>query len=105
MKKHDMLLLGTKLKELRRAKKMTMAELAWRSDCSVPALYTYERNESVPTIAALQAIAAILEVDVGDLARYKVISDERRTVVKDQALRKRKLARAEIKEEVIEDPV
>jgi transcriptional regulator with XRE-family HTH domain len=56
--------LGHQIRDLRRAKGMTIPELAARIDRSVGWVSQIERGKSAVTIAALQQIAAVLEVQI-----------------------------------------
>ncbi|WP_324670551.1 XRE family transcriptional regulator [Hymenobacter sp. GOD-10R] len=68
--KHDKLsLIGQRIQELRKAKKMSLRELAKRSDLSVGLLSKIENFRTVPSLSVLVAIANALEVDVSVLVK------------------------------------
>jgi len=59
--------LGTRLTQYRRAKGMTLAQLAERLGVSVPAICAWEKNKSRPKYKRLEMVAAALGVSVSDL--------------------------------------
>ncbi|OUJ74723.1 helix-turn-helix domain-containing protein [Hymenobacter crusticola] len=68
--KHDKLsLIGQRIQELRKAKKMSLRELAKRSDLSAGLLSKIENFRTVPSLSVLIAIANALEVDVSVLVK------------------------------------
>ncbi len=58
------MLLGHRIRDLRRAKGLTIAELSQRIDRSVGWLSQIERGKSEVSISALQQISAVLEVQI-----------------------------------------
>jgi transcriptional regulator with XRE-family HTH domain len=68
--KHDKLsLIGLRILELRKAKKMSLRELAKRSGLSAGLLSKIENFRTVPSLSVLVEIANSLEVDVSVLVR------------------------------------
>jgi transcriptional regulator with XRE-family HTH domain len=68
--KHDKLsLIGLRILELRKAKKMSLRELAKRSGLSAGLLSKIENFRTVPSLAVLVEIANSLEVDVAVLVK------------------------------------
>ncbi len=55
---------GTRLKELREARHISMRELARRSDLSANALSMIERNLTSPSVSTLTKLAAALEIPI-----------------------------------------
>jgi len=58
---------GENLKTLRIKKKMTLEQLAVKSEVSKSQLSQIERNTSVPTVTSLQKIAVALDIHFSDL--------------------------------------
>jgi transcriptional regulator with XRE-family HTH domain len=58
---------GRRLREIRRARRLTLREVAARADLSESFLSQIERGRSGASIASLQRIAAALELAVSDL--------------------------------------
>jgi transcriptional regulator with XRE-family HTH domain len=68
--KHDKLsLIGLRILEMRKAKKMSLRELAKRSGLSAGLLSKIENFRTVPSLSVLIEIANSLEVDVAELVR------------------------------------
>ena len=68
--KHDKLsLIGLRILELRKAKKMSLRELAKRSNLSAGLLSKIENFRTVPSLSVLVEIADSLEVDVSVLVK------------------------------------
>ena len=68
--KHDKLsLIGLRILELRKAKKMSLRELAKRSQLSAGLLSKIENFRTVPSLSVLIEIANALEVDVSVLVK------------------------------------
>ena len=68
--KHDKLsLIGLRILEMRKAKKMSLRELARRSNLSAGLLSKIENFRTVPSLSVLVEIANSLEVDVAVLVR------------------------------------
>ncbi|MBO3272306.1 helix-turn-helix domain-containing protein [Hymenobacter defluvii] len=68
--KHDKLsLIGVRILELRKAKKMSLRELAKRSNLSAGLLSKIENFRTVPSLSVLIEIANSLEVDVSLLVK------------------------------------
>ena len=61
-KRHDHI--GVEIKQLRKARKMTLKDLSARSGISVSYISTIERGAGKPSVDAVEAIANALEVDV-----------------------------------------
>ncbi|MDE0804525.1 MAG: helix-turn-helix transcriptional regulator [Acidimicrobiales bacterium] len=59
--------LGTRLRARRRAEGLTLAEVAERSELSLPYVSNLERGRGNPTIEALQALARALGTTLGAL--------------------------------------
>ncbi|SKB96225.1 helix-turn-helix domain-containing protein [Sphingopyxis flava] len=59
--------LGMRLAQYRRAKGMTLAQLAERLGVSVPAICAWEKNKSRPKYKRLEMVADALDVTVPDL--------------------------------------
>lgn len=57
-------IVGGRMRDLRKAKKMTLKQLARKTDLSVGYLSQLEREQAVPSIRALSAIARALGVNV-----------------------------------------
>lgn len=57
-------IVGGRMRDLRKAKKMTLKQLAQKTDLSVGYLSQLEREQAVPSIRALSAIARALGVNV-----------------------------------------
>ena len=56
--------LGSKVRQLRRQKNLSLQQLAERSDVSAAAIHKIERNGMVPTVATLMKLAAALNRSV-----------------------------------------
>lgn len=63
----DELDVGRRLREIRRARRLTLREVAARAGISESFLSQLERGRSGATIASLQRIASALELEVSDL--------------------------------------
>ena len=59
--------LGVKLRQLRQAKNMSQADVAFQLDVSQPAYNKWETDQAKPTIDKLMKISEILETDIQDL--------------------------------------
>jgi transcriptional regulator with XRE-family HTH domain len=57
--------LGTRVRQLRRAKRLTQAQLAARAGISAKTVGEVERGEANPTLSLLEDICSALAVDVG----------------------------------------
>ncbi|WP_373635099.1 helix-turn-helix domain-containing protein [Yoonia sp. SS1-5] len=79
--------LGADLRSLRKARHMTLAELASRLDRSVGWMSQVERDISVPTIADLRALADALDVSVSSLAHTGAVAGEEGLIVRKNARR------------------
>ncbi len=80
--------IGAKIKELRRAKKMTLQDVANETGFSTPLLSQIENNNISPPIATLSRIANFFNVRIGhffteneDECPYEVLRGNERTVV------------------------
>lgn len=69
MKGDRLSLIGSRIKEIRNEKKMTLRELAKNSGLSPGLISKIENFRTMPSIAVLIDIADSLEVDVADLVR------------------------------------
>ncbi|XJZ26000.1 helix-turn-helix domain-containing protein [Bacillota bacterium Lsc_1132] len=58
---------GNKLKELRRKKKLTQADLAEALGLDQSTISYYERGKKAPEIQTLEKLAAFFNVSIGDL--------------------------------------
>ena len=80
--------LGADLRALRKARGLTLADLAATLDRSVGWLSQVERDRSQPSITDLRHIAAALDVSISMLARHEAASsDEDGFVVRKQTRR------------------
>ncbi len=68
--------LGADIRALRKARGLTLSDLARRLDRSVGWLSQVERDRSVPSIADLRHLAAELDVTISMLARHQAVSAE-----------------------------
>ncbi|MCI7263887.1 MAG: XRE family transcriptional regulator [Clostridiaceae bacterium] len=59
--------IGSRIKEIRKKKSMTIQKLAQYTDLSVGYLSNLERNQASPTLANLQKICIALEVSINDV--------------------------------------
>ena len=59
-------LIGRTIKELRSRRGLTLEELANRSGCTPGFISQVERNQAVPSVTTLYAIASVLGVKVTD---------------------------------------
>ncbi|AGK99643.1 helix-turn-helix domain-containing protein [Desulfoscipio gibsoniae] len=59
--------IGTKIRELRKSKKLTQKELAKKINKSERVIQKYESGEIVPPISVIEEIAKILDVDIYDI--------------------------------------
>ena len=67
----NMILLGKRIRHLRKARSMTPEELAVASDIGVKYLSRIERGDTNVTVRLLDRIAAALNVETADLLRVK----------------------------------
>lgn len=58
---------GARLRQLRKAKGLTQAELAARVGVSMPAVSTWEQGKALPRDARMRAVAAALDIPMPDL--------------------------------------
>lgn len=79
--------LGADLRALRKARRLTLAELAEKLDRSVGWMSQVERDISVPTIADLRELAAVLDVSVSSLAHTGAVAGEEGLIVRKDARR------------------
>lgn len=79
--------LGADLRALRKARGLTLAELATKLDRSVGWMSQVERDLSVPTISDLHELAAVLDVSVSSLAHTGAIAGEEGLIVRTNARR------------------
>jgi len=61
--------IGTRIREVRRARGISQQQLAQQVDISVRTLRAYEKNECVPDVVTLQRIATALDFPVDDFWR------------------------------------
>lgn len=76
MKADRLSLIGSRIKEIRTEKKMTLRELAKRSNLSPGLISKIENFRTMPSISVLIDIANSLQVDVGDLVKNINSEDE-----------------------------
>lgn len=82
--------IGTSIRSLRKANKMTLHELADRAELSSGYLSNIERNLSSPTLSILQRICEVFDTSFGDLIertvqdRVVIRSMERDKYIKDE---------------------
>ncbi len=69
-------LLGLKIKEYRRQKKITQEQLAEKLDLDVGYISKLEVGRNFPTIGTLEKIAKALDVELYELFRYTNIKSE-----------------------------
>jgi transcriptional regulator with XRE-family HTH domain len=69
-------LLGLKIKELRKAKKLTQEKLAEILDLDVGYISKLEVGRNFPTIGTLEKIAQVLEVEMYELFQYTKNSEK-----------------------------
>jgi len=87
----DMAEVGRRVRELRRARGLSLAALAERSGVSVSMLSTVERGQKVPTILVMGQIATALDTSIGRLVeaqgtpRVVVLRASKQRIVKDPA--------------------
>lgn len=67
----ELLLLGKRVKYLRRLKDLTQAQLAERVDLSVNYISQIETGVASPTLKTLLTLANALDVDLKDLFDYR----------------------------------
>lgn len=67
----NMILLGKRIRHLRKTRAMTQEELAVASDIGVKYLSRIERGDTNVTVRLLNRIALALEVETADLLRVK----------------------------------
>jgi len=79
--------LGADLRALRKARRLTLAELADKLDRSVGWMSQVERDISIPTIADLRELAAVLDVSVSSLAHTGAVAGEEGLIVRKDARR------------------
>lgn len=98
VRKDDMPMLGGRIRELRQAQKMTLAELAANSGISIGTLSQIERNLVSPTVRTLFTLGEALSVSAAWLIDpekneskadpYVVPADRRQPFVRSEGLRK-----------------
>lgn len=76
MKGDRLSLIGSRIKEIRTGKKMTLRELAKKSGLSPGLISKIENFRTMPSIAVLIDIANSLQVDIADLVRNINAEDE-----------------------------
>lgn len=69
--------IGSKIREFRRARKMTQAQLAEFSMRTVDGISQIERGVNTPSIETLLAICSSLGVDLSDIIEVNNVSDDR----------------------------
>ncbi|WDZ91185.1 helix-turn-helix domain-containing protein [Nocardiopsis sp. HUAS JQ3] len=65
---------GERVRELRKAQKLTQQDLATRAGCSKPIIAQYELGYAKPSITNLIAVAEALGVPVGELFDYSDVT-------------------------------
>lgn len=83
----DTATLGADLRALRKARGLTLVDMAARLDKSVGWLSQVERDISSPGIADLRKMAALLEVSVSSLFRANAVTEEAGLIVRRDARR------------------
>lgn len=78
---------GTRLKELREARHISMRELARRSDLSANALSMIERNLTSPSVSTLTKLASALEIPI--TAFFRNIPEKQKIVFRKATERNR----------------
>ena len=78
---------GTRLKELREARHISMRELARRSDLSANALSMIERNLTSPSVSTLTKLATALEIPI--TAFFRNIPEKQKIVFRKASERNR----------------
>ena len=88
LQKNLLLTLGADLRALRKARGLTLSELAQALDRSVGWLSQVERDKSEPSISDLKQIARVLDISVSSLFRQKATpSREQGYIVRSDARR------------------
>lgn len=59
--------LGNKLKQLRQDRNWSQADVAYKLDISQPAYNKWETDQSKPTLAHINKIAEVFEIEIQDL--------------------------------------
>lgn len=80
--------IGEDIRGLRKAKRMTLADLSQRIDRSVAYLSKLERNLTKPSVTELQAISAVLGVKINFFFHETNAGTHRKMVVRKAARRK-----------------
>ena len=62
--------LGTRIAELRRARKLTQEQLAEAIGCSVEFISLVERGVNAPSVAGIEDFARVLKVEPRDLFTF-----------------------------------
>ena len=65
------ILLGRKIRELRKSKKMTQEQLAEQVDIGTPNISYFETGKFTPAIETLEKIAKALDVEIYELYMFK----------------------------------
>ena len=75
MKKGGKMTFGEKMKEIRKAKGISLQKLSEKSNLSVLALWNCEHGKSLPTVVTISKIANALDYDYEEL--YDLVQKER----------------------------
>ncbi|SMC83288.1 helix-turn-helix domain-containing protein [Papillibacter cinnamivorans] len=75
MNEANLLLIGQKLKQIRKKKKMTLKEVAERMECSSPFLSMLENGRSGISLSKLQQLLAVYGMTMADLVENNSFSD------------------------------
>ncbi|MGO3018987.1 MAG: helix-turn-helix transcriptional regulator [Anaerococcus sp.] len=76
------MMLGEKIKELRKMSEITQEELAEKLDVSRSAVAKWESNNGIPDIVNLKKISEIFSVSIDSLVDYKENLREKNTEVR-----------------------
>lgn len=61
--------IGSRIRQVRTIRKMSLAELSQHSGVSIAMLSNVERGQAYPSVQTLQKIVAILDIDISELFR------------------------------------
>lgn len=79
--------IGPKIRQLRQQKKMSLQQLAERSDVSAAAIHKIERNAMVPTITTLMKLASALNRSIAYLVSEEEDEDRHAVLIRASARR------------------
>ncbi len=75
MSEANLMMIGQKLKQIRKKRKMTLSEVAHRMDCSSPFLSMLENGRTGISLSKLQRLLAIYGMTMADLVENSSFSD------------------------------